>query len=147
MKVRLIIELKPPSKNDIKPDMGVLQMGKRLIPAAWIRVKRLEEKWTRAIPTPRPDQRPDGRRRVLFTRIMQPSERFYDPWNLSGGLNSVVVDILVRKGWLLDDRKDCAELPEPVQRRAGLGEVAPATLIDIEDLPEAALVTGTLPGL
>jgi hypothetical protein len=144
---RLRILLRPPSKNDVKPDMGIFQMGRRQIPAAWIRVKRLEDDWRRAIPEALPDQRATGRRRVLFTRVMGPNERYFDVWNLAGGLNSVVIDIIVRKGWLLDDRYDCVDLAEPIQRRAVGDEPAPMTYIDIEDLEEAAGVTPALPGL
>lgn len=130
---RLTIPLKPPTKNDIKPDMGILRMGSRDIPAAWIRVKRLEEKWAREIPWAAAFKA-TGPRRVRFTRVMGRAERRYDSYNLVAGLNAIVMDLLVHRGWLLDDRDSVCEQSIPVQRKAGPNELAPCTIIEFEDL-------------
>lgn len=135
MRYSLPIPLPAISKNDVKPDMGVFRMGARLIPAAYIRVKRLEEKWDRAIPTAAGSQRAVGRRRLQVVRVMGPRQRPFDEWNLVAGMNAVVVDLLVRKGWLLDDRPDAVDMARPLQVRAGPTDDVPQTLIVLEDLP------------
>jgi len=140
---RLVVPLKPPSKNDVKPDMGITRMGSRLVPTAWLRVKRLEEAWERALARCPESFAPTGRRRVTFTRVLGKRERPYDVWNLAGGLNSVVVDILVRYGWLLDDRPDAADLPLPLQIRGDDPRAVvtgPATIIVVRELNASAPV-------
>jgi hypothetical protein len=147
LRVRLVIALKPPGKNDLRPDMMIMKCGSRLMPTAFLRLKGLEDKWRRRLPEPRPDQRALGKRTLRFTRLMTAREHRMDRWNLEGGLNLVVVDMLVKLGWLIDDAEHAVEMLPAIQRRALPDEPAPGTLIEIEDLPGTALETPALPGL
>jgi len=148
-RVRLVVPIKPPGKNDLRPDPRVTRMGQSILPSAYLRWKGYERKWRKALEdlAPREDQRASGRRSLRFTRIMSAHEKRMDRWNLEGGLNLVVVDMLVQLGWLLDDDEDCVEMLPAQQRRAWGDEVAPATWIEIEDLPGVAMVAARLPGL
>jgi hypothetical protein len=148
VKVRLRIPLKVPGKNDLRPDPRVTYMGERPIPSAYLRWKGIERKWRRALEElrPRQDQVALGRRSLRFIRVMGPEEHKMDRWNVETGLNMVVVDMLVAMGWLIDDKEDFADMLPAVQRLAIGDEVAPATYIEIEDLPGPALATAALPG-
>src|SRR5262249_11936264 len=141
----LCIDIKAPGKNDLRPDPMITMMGRRPIPSAYLRWKGIERKWRRALPEPLPEQKALGRRSLRFVRIMTPRERRMDRWNLEGGLNLVVVDMLVQLGWLVDDEETAVEMLPAVQRLAVGGEAAPAMLIEIEDLPGPVLVTAALP--
>lgn len=145
---RLSIPLKPPGKNDLRPDPRVTYIGRppRPMPSAYLRWKGIERSWRRELPPPTPEQRAVGRRSLCFVRLMTPHERRMDRWNLEGGLNLVVVDQLVVLGWLIDDDESCVEMLPAVQRLAGPGEVAPSTYVEIEDLPGPALRSPLLPG-
>ncbi len=141
----LIVPLKPPTKNDIKPDMGIWTFGGRQVPAAFIRVKRLEEKWARWLEPAGAIRRAAGPRRVRFTRVMGPRERKYDPYNLVAGLNAIVMDELRRKGWITDDTETACDVGIPLQRRASETEIAPCTIITIEDLSPEVFPRQMLP--
>jgi hypothetical protein len=147
MNVRLVIDLKPPSKNDLRPDPRVMRRGSVVLPCAYLRWKGIEREWHRALKQPTEEQRAVGRRALRFVRLMTPREKRMDRWNLEGGLNLVVVDLLVEMGWLIDDDENSVEMLPAVQRRAGPGEQAPATWIEIEDLPGPAVRSARLPGI
>lgn len=135
-KYRLTVPLKPPSKNDLRPNSIIVRVrnsGAQL-PLAWLKLKNAEREWSRWIPhAARLLAR--GPRRVTFTIIRKPGQIAQDEWNLTTGLNLVLMDELVRKGWLVDDRIACVDLPRPVQREALPGESFPVTIIELEDLP------------
>ena len=150
MKIRLRIPLKAPGKNDLRPDPRITYMGRTPIPSAYLRWKGIEREWRRALDgmKPLPDQVALGRRAVRFIRVMSSHERRMDRWNLEGGLNLVVVDMLVTLGWLVDDAEDCAEMLPAIQRRATPDDLEPpSTYIEIEDLPGPAVRTAELPGI
>lgn len=133
---RLTIPLLPPSKNDLRPNIVLVTTKKgRQIPLAWLKLKNAEEKWSRWIP-PAARYRATSPRRVSFTVIRRPGTMAQDEWNLSTGLNLAVMDELVRKGWLLDDKIAVCDLERPVQREAIEGESFPTTIIEIQDLPK-----------
>lgn len=148
MKARLTIPLKAPGKNDLRPDPMVTRFKSgKAIPSAYLRLQGLEAKWRRALPEPTAEQRARGKRTLQFVRLMTAREKRMDRWNLEGGLNLVVVDMLVKLGWLVDDAENAVEMLPAIQRRAAAGEEAPATWIEIEDLPGAALVAAQLPAI
>ena len=131
----LRIPLKAPGKNDLRPDPRVMRIGRSVLPSAYLRWKGIERKWERALPAPTKDQRATGRRSVRFVRVMSTREKRMDRWNLEGGLNLVVVDMLVEMGWLIDDDEASVDMLPAVQRLAVNGDLpAPATYIEIEDL-------------
>lgn len=133
---RLSIPLLPPSKNDLRPTpilVTVRNSGKK-IPLAYLKVKNAERAWASWVP-PAAAFRATGARRVSFTVIRRPGSMAQDEWNLSTGLNLVVMDELVRKGWLIDDRISVCDLERPVQREASEGEKYPCTIILLQDLP------------
>lgn len=133
---RLTIPLLPPSKNELRPNsiiVSVRNSGMKL-PLAWLKLKNAERTWARWIP-PAAAFRAARPRRVSFTVLRRPGTMAQDEWNLSTGLNLAVMDELVRKGWLLDDKIAVCDLERPVQREASEGESHPCTIILIEDLP------------
>lgn len=132
---RLKVYQKPPTQNQVKPDTKVVKCRNgNLLPIAWLRVKNIERAWDKAIPKATERQRATTRRSLMFTRIMGPRERPYDRYNLCGGLK-VVVDLLVAKGWLLDDNDLNCDERMPEQRYAKDGEPYPMTVIELQDLP------------
>lgn len=140
MKIRLRIALKAPGKNDLRPDPRVMRIGRSVLPSAYLRWKGIERKWERALQAPTLEQRATGRCSMRFVRIMSPREKRMDRWNLEGGLNLVVVDMLVRLGWLIDDAEHAVEMLPAVQRLAGLDDLPPpATYIEIEDIEDGTI--------
>lgn len=138
MKVRLRIPLKLPYKNELTPsyDKG-----------AFFRYQAVKREWKDAIPNPLPEQRALGARRLTIVRIMTTRERPFDTGNVYYAA-AAIIDIVAKKGWLVDDTPDLLDLLKPVQRREQPGDLeAPATYIEIEDLPGPAVRTAALPGL
>jgi hypothetical protein len=137
VKVRLRIPLKLPYKNELTPsyDKG-----------AFFRYQGLKREWKAAIPEALPHQRALGARRLTIVRIMGPRERPFDTGNVYYAC-AAIIDIVAQKGYLVDDTPDLLELEKPVQRLAVGDELAPATYIEIEDLPGAAVKTARLPGV
>lgn len=133
---RLTIPLLPPSKNELRPTpiLVTVRNSGKMIPLSYLKVKNAERAWASWIP-PAAAFRAVRPRRVSFTVIRRPGTIPQDEWNLSTGLNLAVMDELVRKGWLLDDKISVCDLERPVQREAVNGETYPTTIILIEDLP------------
>ncbi len=135
MKLQLRILLKLPYKNELTPsyDKG-----------AFFRYQAVKREWQAAIPDPEERQRALGARRLTIVRLMAPRERAFDTGNVYYAC-AAIIDIVAKKGWLVDDTPDLLELEKPVQRRAGPGEIAPSTYIELEDLPGPAMKTARLP--
>lgn len=133
----VVVPLKPPGKNDLRPDPRIVWRGRTPLPAAFLRYQGLHRDWERAIREPTDQERARGPRRLRFYRYMTAREKRMDEWNLVGGLNLVVVDILVHKGWLVDDREDCVRQERPFQGRSDdeiQGYRAPMTVIVLQDV-------------
>lgn len=137
MKVRLKILLKLPYKNELTPSYDR---------SAFFRYMGVKREWEQAIPDAAPHQRALGPRRLTIVRLMTTRERPFDTGNVYYAC-AAIIDIVAKKGYLVDDTPDLLELEKPVQRRALPGEIAPSTYIEIEDLPGPAVKTAALPGL
>jgi hypothetical protein len=137
VKVRLRIPLKLPYKNELTPSYGN---------RAFFCFKAMQREWNAAIPNPEPHQVALGARRLTIVRLMAGRERPFDTGNVYYAA-AAIIDIVAKKGWLVDDTPELLELEKPVQRMADLGEDAPSTYIEIEDLPGAAVKTARLPGV
>jgi len=133
--IRIRIRLKLPYKNQLTPSPG-LHSFRRFI--------SVKKEWERAIPEALAHQRAMGPRRVTIVRLMTPRERPFDTGNLYYSC-AAILDIVVAKGYLIDDRPELTDLDKPVQRLAVGDELAPSTWIEIEDLPGAAMVQPGLP--
>lgn len=136
MKYQLRIPMKLPSKNALtpSPDKG-----------AFFRFMGVKRAWKAAIPAAAPHQRAVGPRRLTIVRLMTARERPMDTGNVYFSA-AAIIDIVAKKGWLVDDTPDLLELEKPVQRLAAPGELAPSTYLEIEDLPGPAIETAPLPG-
>jgi len=137
VKIRLKIPLKLPYKNELTPSYDK---------SAFFRYMGLKREWQAAIPEPTPEQRALGARRLTIVRLMTTKERPFDTGNVYYSA-AAIIDIVAKKGWLVDDTPDLLELEKPVQRRAAGDEVAPSTYIEIEDLPGPAVRCARLPGI
>jgi len=137
MKIRLKIPLKLPYKNELTPSYDK---------SAFFRYMGLKREWLAAIPKAAPDQVALGARRLTIVRLMTTRERPFDTGNVYYAA-AAIIDIVAKKGWLVDDTPDLLELEKPVQRLAAGDELAPSTYIEIEDLPGPAVRTAALPGL
>jgi hypothetical protein len=137
MKIRLRIPLKLPLKNTLTPGPGN---------GPFFRFMAVKREWKAAIPDALPEQRALGPRRLTIVRLMTTRERPFDTGNVYYAA-AAIIDIVAKKGWLVDDTPDLLELEKPVQRRAIDDELAPSTYIEIEDLPGPAVRTAALPGL
>ena len=136
MKLRLRIPLKIPYKNELTPSYDR---------SAFFRYMGVKREWEQAIPKAAEHQRALGARRLTIIRIMTPRERPFDTGNIYYSC-AAIIDIVAKKGYLVDDTPDLLELEKPVQRLAVQGETAPATFIEIEDLPGPAIRVARLPG-
>ena len=137
MKLQLRIPLKLPYKNELTPsyDRG-----------AFFRYQEVKRTWRKAIPDPTPDQRADGARSLTIVRLMTARERPFDTGNVYVSA-AAIIDIIVEKGWLLQDDPRTCRLELPIQRLEGPGDdAAPCTYLVIEDLEGPAVVTRALPG-
>lgn len=131
MKIRLRIPLKLPLKNTLTPSYD-----KRAF-FAYMGVKR---EWWKAIPDAREDQRALGPRSVRIVRLMTTAERPYDVANVWFSA-AAILDILVKKGYFVNDTPDLLTLKEPEQRLAvPPDEIAPSTYIEIKDIEGAPAV-------
>jgi len=128
MKIRLRIPLKLPYKNELTPAPG---------PRTFRVFMSVKGKWKASIPDALPEQRALGPRRLTIVRIMGPRERPFDTGNVYYAA-AAIIDIVAKKGWLVDDTPRLLELEKPVQRRQAPGDMpAPCTYIDIEDVEAA----------
>jgi hypothetical protein len=123
-RIRLMIPLKLPLKNELTPSPD-----KR----AFFAFQAVKRKWWHAIPEALPHQRATGARRLTIVRLMTTRERPFDTGNVYYSC-AAIIDIVAKKGYLVDDTPDLLELEKPVQRRAEAHELAPATYIELEDL-------------
>lgn len=137
MRIRLKIPLKLPYKNELTPSYDS---------RAFFCFRRVQADWKKAIPNPRPGERALGARRLRIVRLMTIGERPFDTGNVYYAA-AAIIDIVAKKGWLVDDTPDLLDLDRPVQRLAVGDELAPSTYIEIEDLPGPAVRTAALPGL
>lgn len=97
----LRFQRKAPSQNDYRVDQWT---GR----GRW-KYYRAKQSWFREIPPcPLPLAAMGRRRLVLFTRWMGHRERAYDEENFKGGCKPIL-DVLVKKGWLVDDRRKMVE--------------------------------------
>ena len=135
MKIRLRIPLKLPYKNELTPAPG---------PRTFRVFMSVKGKWNKAIPEAAPHQRALGPRRLTIVRLMTSRERPFETGNIYYAA-AAIIDIVAKKGYLVDDTPDLLELEKPVQRLAVPGEIAPETYIDLEDLPGPAVRTAELP--
>lgn len=135
MILQLRIPLKLPYKNELTPSVTR---------GAFFRYMAVKREWKAAIPDPEPRQRADGPRRLRIVRLMTTRERPFDTGNVYYAA-AAIIDIVAKKGWLVDDTPDLLELEKPVQRLAVGSELAPSTWIEIEDLPGPAVRTKDLP--
>jgi hypothetical protein len=137
VKIRLKIALKLPYKNELTPSYDK---------SAFFRYMGLKREWQAAIPKAVGEQLALGPRRLTIVRLMTTRERPFDTGNVYYAA-AAIIDIVAKKGWLVDDTPDLLELEKPVQRLAAGDELAPSTYIEIEDLPGAAVRTAGLPGM
>ena len=138
MKLQLRIPLKLPYKNELTPSWDH---------RAFFAYQGVKKDWWKAIPDPEPQQRADGPRSLTIVRLMTESERRFDRANVYFA-SAAILDILVKKGWLIDDTDDALELEKPTQRLAGPeDDPPPCTYLVIEDLPGPAMRTLNLPGI
>ena len=137
MKIRLRIALKLPYKNELTPSYDR---------SAFFRYMGVKREWEQAIPKAQEHQRALGARRLTIVRLMTTKERPFDTGNVYYAC-AAIIDIVVHKGYLVEDTPDLLELEKPVQRLAVGDEIAPSTYIEIEDLPGPAIRSARLPGV
>lgn len=127
--IRLRIPIKLPYKNQLTPSPG-LHSFRRFI--------SVKKEWERAIPEALDRQRATGPRRIRIVRLMTTRERPFDTGNLIYSA-AAIIDIVVAKGYLVNDNPALTELATPVQRESEHGDLpAPATYIEIEDIESSA---------
>jgi hypothetical protein len=128
--IRIRVPLKIPYKNQLTPSPG-LHSFRRFI--------SVKKEWERAIPEALDHQRASGPRRIRIVRLMTARERPFDTGNLIYSA-AAIIDIVVAKGYLVNDNPELTELATPVQRESAHGDLpAPATYIEIEELPGPAM--------
>jgi len=137
VRIRIKVPLKLPLKNTLTPGPGN---------GPFFRFMAVKRQWKSAIPDPLPHQIADGPRRLTIVRLMTTRERPFDTGNVYYAC-AAIIDIVAKKGYLVDDTPDLLELEKPVQRLAVGDELAPSTWIEIEDVEGPAVVTPLLPGV
>ena len=121
MRHQLVVPLRTPSKNDIKPGPHF---------QAWIRERTITHRWAREIP-PAGAARAAGPRSLRVIVTLAAGQKHYDIINLYAGLGPVA-DALVLRRWLVDDSP--RYLPEVRAEEEKARAPAARTTIILEDV-------------